>query len=61
MEWIIFKINNDYFLTTLEAVEDFKKHRILPYDYKAKTKKDIINYAETNTKYKNLDKKTFIL
>ena len=61
MGWIILKINNDYFLTTLEAVEDFKKHTILPYDYKAKTKKDIINYAETSTKYKNLDKKTFIL
>lgn len=39
MEWIILKINNDYFLTTLEAVEDFKKHRILPYDYKTKQKK----------------------
>lgn len=61
MEWIILKINKDYFLTTLEAVGDFKKHRILPYDYRAKTKKNIINYAGTNTKYKNLDKKTFIL
>ena len=26
-----------------------------------KTEKEIINYTETKTKYKNLDKKTFIL
>ena len=61
MNYIIVKDEDGYIITTQEALEEYRKIGILPYDCKMKYKKYLLEYAKKQEKYKKIKIKTIFL